>query len=82
MAAPGFAAPGGPGSLRTYPDAYTACQGAAVAVVLMEWDKFRWLDFVRAREALAAPVVVDTRNLLDPAHVRWPGFSYVGRGRR
>jgi UDPglucose 6-dehydrogenase len=79
---PGFAAPGGPGSLRAYPDAYTACQGAAVAVVLTEWDEFRWLDFVKVREALAVPVVVDARNLLDPAHVRRLGFSYVGIGRR
>ena len=82
VSVPGFASPGGPGSLRAYPDAYTACQGAAVAVVLTEWDEFRWLDFVKVRGALAAPVIVDARNLLDPAHVRRLGFSYVGIGRR
>jgi len=82
VSVPGFAAPGGPGSLRAYPDAYTACQGAAVAVVLTEWDEFRWLDFVKVSEALAAPVIVDARNLLDPAQVRRLGFSYVGIGRR
>ena len=82
VAVSGLADPAGSGSLRAYPDAYTACQGAAVAVVLTEWDEFRWLDFVKVREALAAPVFVDARNLLDPAHVRRLGFSYVGIGRR
>ncbi len=79
---PGFAVPDGPGSLLAYPDAYTACQGASVVVVLTEWDEFRWLDFAKVRDALAAPVFVDARNLLDPAQVRRLGFSYVGIGRR
>jgi UDPglucose 6-dehydrogenase len=72
----------GGGSLRAYPDAYAACQGASVVVVLTEWDEFRWLDFTKVRDALAAPVLVDARNLLDPAQVRRLGFSYVGIGRR
>ncbi|HEY4929596.1 MAG TPA: UDP-glucose/GDP-mannose dehydrogenase family protein [Acidimicrobiales bacterium] len=79
---PGFAVPDGPGSLLAYPDAYTACQGASAVVVLTEWDEFRWLDFAKVRDALAAPVFVDARNLLDPAQVRRLGFSYVGIGRR
>ncbi len=72
----------GAGSLLAYPDAYAACQGAAAVVVLTEWDEFRWLDFVKVRDALATPVFVDARNLLDPAQVRRLGFSYVGIGRR
>jgi UDPglucose 6-dehydrogenase len=72
----------GAGSLLAYPDAYAACEGAAAVVVLTEWDEFRWLDFIKVRDALAAPVLVDARNLLDPAQVRRLGFSYVGIGRR
>jgi UDPglucose 6-dehydrogenase len=76
--------PGGPGagSLMAYPDAYAACEGAGAVVVLTEWDEFRWLDFAKVRDALTAPVLVDARNLLDPAQVRRLGFSYVGIGRR
>jgi UDPglucose 6-dehydrogenase len=70
------------GSLLAYPDAYSACEGAAAVVVLTEWDEFRWLDFVKVRDALVSPVLVDARNLLDPAQVRRLGFSYVGIGRR
>ena len=68
--------------VRAYPDAYAACEGAAVAVVLTEWDEFRWLDFAKVRAAMAAPVVVDARNLLDPAQLRRIGFEYTGIGRR
>ena len=64
-----------------YPDAYAACEGAAAAVVLTEWDEFRWLDFAKVRATMAAPVVVDARNLLDPAQLRRIGFAYTGIGR-
>ncbi len=83
VAVPGIDQPSDDGgSLLAYPDAYAACRGAAAVVVLTEWDEFRWLDFVKVREALAAPVLVDARNLLDPAQVRRLGFSYTGIGRR
>jgi UDPglucose 6-dehydrogenase len=68
--------------VRAFPDAYAACERAAAVVVLTEWDEFRWLDFGRVRVAMAKPVVVDARNLLDPAQLRRIGFEYTGIGRR
>jgi UDPglucose 6-dehydrogenase len=68
--------------VRAFPDAYSACQGAVATVVLTEWDEFRWLDFAKVRATMAAPVVVDARNLLDPAQLRRLGFEYTGIGRR
>jgi UDP-glucose 6-dehydrogenase len=68
--------------VRAFPDAYSACQGAVAAVVLTEWDEFRWLDFTKVRDSMASPVVVDARNLLDPAQLRRIGFEYTGIGRR
>jgi len=62
-------------------DPYGACQGAAVLVVLTEWDEFRRLDFSKVTAALAEPRVVDARNLLDPAAMRRRGFVYEGIGR-
>ena len=39
-----------PGTLGArLPRAYAACEGAAAAVVLTEWDEFRWLDFAKVR---------------------------------
>jgi UDPglucose 6-dehydrogenase len=62
-------------------DPYAACEGAAVLAVLTEWDEFRRLDFSKVGGLLAAPRVVDGRNLLDPAALRRLGFSYEGVGR-
>jgi len=62
-------------------DAYAACEGAAVLVVLTEWDEFRWLDFAKCRAAMDGAALVDARNLLDPASVRRQGFAYTGVGR-
>ncbi|HEX3620730.1 MAG TPA: UDP-glucose/GDP-mannose dehydrogenase family protein [Acidimicrobiales bacterium] len=62
-------------------DPYGVCEGAAVLVVLTEWDEFRRLDFAKVAAALSEPRVVDARNLLDPAALRRKGFSYEGVGR-
>jgi len=62
-------------------DAYGACQGASVLAVLTEWDEFRWVELEKVHAAMAAPAIVDARNLLDPAMARRKGFSYQGIGR-
>jgi len=71
------AAPG----LDVVADPYEACAGADALALLTEWDELRWLDFERVREALARPLVLDTRNHLDPAALRRLGFTYEGVGR-
>ena len=63
------------------PDPYAAVEGAAVLAVLTEWDDFRWLDFDKVHGLMAEPVIVDGRNLLDPAAIRRRGFTYEGIGR-
>jgi UDPglucose 6-dehydrogenase len=63
------------------PDAYEASRGAQVTVVLTEWESFRWLDFAQVAATMAAPRLVDARNLLDPSALRRLGFSYTGVGR-
>jgi UDPglucose 6-dehydrogenase len=62
-------------------DAYATCEGAHVVVVLTEWDEFRWLDYDKVRGLLVAPLIVDARNILDPAALRRRGFTYAGVGR-
>jgi len=73
---------GSPGSVRVVADAYAACDDASAVVVLTEWDEFRWLDFEIVRSKMRNPLVVDARNLLDPAQLRRYGFEYAGIGRR
>ena len=62
-------------------DPYEACRGASVLAVLTEWTEFRALDFERLKELMAAPVIVDARNLLDRDDLCRRGFEYRGLGR-
>src|SRR5262249_60019930 len=61
-------------------DAYEACTGADLVVVLTEWDEFRWLDFDRVGALVGSRRIVDARNLLDPAALRKRGFTFLGPG--
>jgi len=63
-------------------DAYSACEGAAVAVVLTEWDEFKWLDLDKLAGCMEHRTVVDTRNILDRGALNRRGFAYSGIGRR
>ena len=62
-------------------DPYAAVADAEVLAILTEWDEFKWLDFDKVAEVMAAKRVVDARNLVDRAGLRRRGFSYEGIGR-
>jgi len=63
-------------------DAYDALKGADAVVIVTEWNEFRQLDFARARTLMKAPVMVDLRNIYDPAELAAAGFDYWSVGRR
>jgi UDPglucose 6-dehydrogenase len=58
-----------------------AVRGADAAVIVTEWDELRSLASAETREAMANPLIVDGRNLLDPEQTRRAGFAYEGIGR-
>ena len=62
-------------------DAYSCAKGADALVLVTEWDAFRALDLARLRKILAAPVLVDLRNVYVPDDMRRHGFRYVSIGR-
>ena len=47
--------------------------GADCAVILTEWNEYRNLDLPRAFSLLRTPILLDTRNVLDPADARAAG---------
>jgi UDPglucose 6-dehydrogenase len=59
-----------------------AVRGADAAVIVTEWDDLRGLARDEVRGAMANPLVIDGRNLLEPDDVRRAGFVYEGVGRR
>jgi UDP-glucose 6-dehydrogenase len=58
-----------------------AVRGADAAVIVTEWGEFRTLASGEVRNAMATPLIVDGRNLLDPGQVRAAGFLYESVGR-
>jgi UDPglucose 6-dehydrogenase len=58
-----------------------AVDGADAAVIVTEWDELRELASAAVRGAMARPLIIDGRNLLDPVETRRAGFAYEGIGR-
>ena len=58
-----------------------AVTGADAAVIVTEWPQLRELARPETRAAMRRPIIVDGRNLLDPAVARAAGFAYEGVGR-
>jgi UDPglucose 6-dehydrogenase len=63
------------------PTVLDAVRGADAAVIVTEWPELAALANDEVRAAMARPLIVDGRNLLDPAAVRAAGFAYEGIGR-
>ena len=66
--------------LEIAPDAYAAAADAQCVVIATDWDEFRDLDLAALRDVMAYPLVVDGRNVFDPAEMREAGFSYYPTG--
>ena len=62
-------------------DAYDAATGADAVVLVTEWDVFRALDLKRLAGVMAAPVLVDLRNVYGPDDMARAGFAYSSVGR-
>ena len=62
-------------------DAYATLPGADVLAIITEWNAFRALDMPRVKDLMKAPVLVDMRNIYDPATMGELGFTYVSIGR-
>ena len=62
-------------------DAYEVAAGADALVLVTEWNEFRHLDMARVKQLMRRPVIIDGRNIYDPAAMRGLGFTYRGVGR-
>ncbi len=62
-------------------NAYALAEGCDALVVITEWNEFKQLDLARIRELMDRPVLIDGRNIYDPATMEELGFYYRGVGR-
>jgi UDPglucose 6-dehydrogenase len=62
-------------------DAYAVAQDADALLLITPWSEFRRLDLDRVRKSMKYPLLVDGRNLYDPAEMVAKGFFYQPIGR-
>ena len=68
-------------SLSYATNSYEAATDADALLILTDWQEFAELDLNRLNQALRYPIVIDGRNLYDPAAMVKSGFTYASVGR-
>jgi len=62
-------------------DPYAVAEGADALVILTQWNEFKSLNMPQIRSAMRRPVLIDGRNMYEPAEMNRHGFIYRGIGR-
>jgi UDPglucose 6-dehydrogenase len=60
---------------------YDAVDDADALAIVTDWNEYRHPDFARIKQALRRPILIDGRNLYDPAKMMELGFLYDSIGR-
>ncbi len=68
------------GSIYFAKDAYDATYEADLLCLVTEWQEFRLPNWQIIKKSLKEPVIIDGRNIYDPAELRKLGFEYRGIG--
>jgi len=62
-------------------DEYETVEHCDALVIATEWNQFRNLDLSKIKKLLKSPILLDFRNLYEPAKAKSLGFIYEGIGR-
>ena len=62
-------------------DPYQVARDADALLLVSEWNEFKQLNMERVKELMQEPVLLDGRNIYDPARMKRLGFTYRGMGR-
>jgi UDPglucose 6-dehydrogenase len=60
---------------------YEVASGSDALIFVTEWDEFKNLDFIKIKGLLKQPIIIDGRNIFDPAAMKEHGLIYSGIGR-
>ncbi|MDD5436940.1 MAG: nucleotide sugar dehydrogenase, partial [Candidatus Omnitrophica bacterium] len=71
-----------PAGVKFCKDPYAVAKTSDCILLATEWNEFKELDFGKIRRLMRQPIIVDGRNIYDPAEMKRLGFTYVGIGRR
>ncbi|ETR96558.1 nucleotide sugar dehydrogenase [Acinetobacter lactucae] len=62
-------------------DQYEAVQDAHALCLVTAWKQYWSPDFKQLQQLMKHPLILDGRNIYDPAYVKAKGFAYEGVGR-
>ncbi|MBR7714729.1 UDP-glucose/GDP-mannose dehydrogenase family protein [Acinetobacter nosocomialis] len=62
-------------------DQYEAAEGVHALCLVTAWKQYWSPDFKWLQQLMQHPVILDGRNIYDPAYVKSKGFAYEGVGR-
>ncbi|MGD0910642.1 MAG: UDP-glucose/GDP-mannose dehydrogenase family protein [Terracidiphilus sp.] len=60
---------------------YEAAHNADAVLILTDWKEFAEIDLHRLSSEMRFPIMIDGRNLFNPATMQQHGFNYVSVGR-
>jgi UDPglucose 6-dehydrogenase len=60
---------------------YEVGKGADALILATEWNPFRTIDWVKMKSLLKRPMVVDLKNMYEPAKMHQLGINYTCVGR-
>ncbi len=62
-------------------DPYGVAKDAEAVILVTEWNEFKELDMARVAAGMKQKILIDGRNIYDPAQMAQLGFTYRGMGR-
>lgn len=62
-------------------DPYEVARHSDALLILTEWDEFKTMKLGRLKKLLKNPLIIEGRNIFDPAKIKKTGFKYISIGR-
>ncbi|MFC2061532.1 UDP-glucose dehydrogenase family protein [Elusimicrobiota bacterium] len=73
---------GAQGSISYWEDMYEAMKDCDALLILTDWQEFKDMDINKVKETLIdPPIIIDGRNIFEPADMEKLGIKYIGVGR-
>jgi UDPglucose 6-dehydrogenase len=61
---------------------YDSCEKAHALCIITEWEIFQKADFIKVKNLMETPIIIDGRNCLDDKKICELGFIYVPVGKK
>jgi len=70
-----------PSAVQLTENPYECARDADAVIIVTEWNEFKQLDLAQLKQTMKQPVMIDARNIYEPAMVKALGFTYRAMGR-